>query len=107
MRHALAIHLACWSSFAAAQSAIVNGFVYNAQSCAGVPRLIVTLTPPVKAQRAEATAVTDESGLFSFARVPQGKYLVTVKYGVQPVYRNVHEVTEKTLLDIRLEAKDG
>jgi len=109
MRYLLAAGLSilCWNSAVFGQSAVVEGFVYNQSTCAGMPRLIVTMTPPSSAQLKDSMTVTDEKGLFTLSGLTTGNYLVTVKFGVQLVYRNIHAVTSKTFLNISLTGHGG
>jgi Putative peptidoglycan binding domain len=104
---AASVCILCWNSAVFGQPAMVQGFVYSHSSCAGISRLIVTMTPPVATQLKESISVTDENGLFSFSGLNTSKYLVTVKFGIQPVYRNVHAVTSKTFLNIGLTDRGG
>lgn len=82
----------------------VSGHVVDG-SQHGVPNMQVKLRPPENASAATQIGVTDQAGAFSFARVPNGRYLLEVSQGPYVLYRSVTNVPQAGPVSITVQRR--
>jgi hypothetical protein len=82
-----------------------GGHVFDAQSKRGIANLEVRLRPPTGSTAPTMLGTTNQNGIFRFAQVKPGRYLLEVSQGPYMLYRAETDTTKVDSVEIAIERR--